>query len=461
MDSIMNSYDLILNKDTILSSSSSCSSISSCSSSSFYLNSTSRFENLKNAKTNSIQKQKKQKQSFSKIFSAKIFKKKESKKIFVASVKKSKTNLISTAIFKLMDKSVGWFGKKTQSQSTKKTQLKIRKFSSQCNSTLSVESFCLENDISDLNDKFYFQKSTYLVSAPSMCSSFDATKQRTAKKAADEQLHSTPRSLFQQFSPIKYSNSSLEISIQPSTSSSSVLSISPSLKRRRLSFGVTSSPVSLNENVFDETDSSNVIDFRLLEHLNEIKRNIKLGVESRQMNLKRKDVDSNSNEDLSVIKSKRRKLQQIFQLKLKKQINEIKRWQVGVKNEIDMDEFDEFHYENRLNFRRNSTYSTKKRADYETQLPARASCNCCSRFCRAQPPAPMSNCNCITCLNMQNTRYQMHHVHHQDYFYNNYYNHYNNYNYNHVFNSRAYFQNIFPQNVYHQKNCCQMCRNHF
>lgn len=208
----------------------------------------------------------KTKKKFRKIFIKKIFRRDK------LVVKEKKTRL-SRRIGKLMDKSLGWLSKRS-----KKNVLPV---TNQLN-----ENFITNEEIMDLNEKFYFRNSSYLLSAPSMCSSFDTTKSKDRR--TEEQCHSTPRSLLQQFSPIK------------------TMPNSPSLCR-------TSSPVPLNRNIFEQ--SSQIIDIRLLEHLNEIKKNIKL--------------DSDSSIDLV---EKRKKLKKMFQTRIRKQLRETKKWNLNTKN---------------------------------------------------------------------------------------------------------------------------------
>ena len=212
----------------------------------------------------------KTKHKFKKIFIKKIFRKDK------LVVKEKKTRL-SRRIAKLMDKSLGWLNKRS-----KKSILPV---DNQLN-----ENFISNEEIMDLNEKFYFRNSSYLLSAPSMCSSFDTTKSKSRR--AEDQCHSTPRSLLQQFSPIK------------------TMSDSPSLCR-------TSSPVPLNRNIFEQ--SSQIVDIRLLEHLNQIKKNIRL------------DSDSESI-DLTLLVEKRKKLKKMFQNRIRKQLKETKKWNLDTKN---------------------------------------------------------------------------------------------------------------------------------
>lgn len=217
----------------------------------------------------------KKKQKLSKIFIKKIFKRRE--KIVV----KEKQTRLSRRITKLMDKSLGWLSKRSK-KVTSENQLN--------------ENFISHEEIMDLNEKFYFHDSSYVLSAPSMCSSFDATKSKNRR--VQDQCHSTPRSLLQQFSPIKNTV------------------ISPSLCR-------TSSPMSLNRNIFEQ--SSQIIDIRLLEHLNDVKRNIKLEVDSRR---------SDASIDFSLIVEKRKKLKKIFQNRIRKQLREAKKWNLDEKMQL-------------------------------------------------------------------------------------------------------------------------------
>lgn len=474
----MESYNLMLNKDTILSS--SCSS-STSTNSSYFLNSTAKFTGLGTKKSTRLfanmlpmnsfvlkATKKQKKQTFS-IFKAKFlkgafFKKSSTKKIVISvskvEKKKKEDKQIVSAIYKLMDKSLGWFGKKSKKSSKKystKSQTSLSYTMSQDASYLSssftsISNQIIENEISNLNEKFYFQQSSYLLSAPSMCSSFDATKSKLNSNLSEDKYHSTPRSLYQQFSPIKSPNSVFDLSTSTScvSGSSSVLSMTPNMSRRRLSFGVTSSPVYLNENICDEVlEDQSMIDSRLLEHLNEIKRNIRIDVESREKsgNFKRScnQIESESVEDLSLKNSKKRKLQQMFQTKLKKQLDDIKKWQYEYEQDVYSGKSKQG-----ISSRRNIAHSTKIRCRNEFEMQRYNNCNCNS-FSQ-----PIGQCQCFRCFNMiRGMQFQ-----HRDYFYNNYYNCQNNFGlYAHnsnefMFNNNRQFETLY------KNNCC-MSRNHY
>lgn len=171
---------------------------------------------------------------------------------------------------------------------------------------------------------------------PSMCSSFDlACEEGTC-------VHSTPCSFAQQFSPIirpcydnqrSIDSSAYQIS-SPSTSST-IYSERNILQRRRLSFGATSSPTSMSSSNISQRSSSqssqcSANQLRYLEHINKIKKNIKLEVEMRNL---KEELGTAQREAAAnmMMPNKKRKLQHIFRLNLKKQLREMKKSQTGIK----------------------------------------------------------------------------------------------------------------------------------
>ncbi|CAF0951872.1 unnamed protein product [Brachionus calyciflorus] len=295
-----------------------------------FLNSTSHFDYIfdtqiveakyKHQINNNVKKQQKQRKTFSlirtKVSLIKWFNSKKSdaknnkrKSECNNNNKSKKSKLIS----RLMDKSIGWLTTTTTTTTTKKLNQRQDKNNLD-------QSHLNQNEIRDLNEKFYFHNSSYVLSAPSMCSSFDTTNtKREAKEANYNYIHSTPQSLFQQFSPIKQT---------------SFIS-TPKLKRR-LSLALTSSPVSLrNNNEMDHdddddvdfNDNSEIVDLRLLEHLNTIKKNIRINVVEKSTN------NNNMSVDLSLIREKRLKLRKVFQSKLKRQLRDMKKWNLDLKSE--------------------------------------------------------------------------------------------------------------------------------
>lgn len=313
----------------------------------------------------------------------------------------SKETVVST-LYKIMDKSLGWLKIKSTKNSKKYTKssflysspmsmaslnpkrIKTKKSSKiplvrYINDKISKQTknktaFNLNYSTPKANSKrFAANESSYtrscLFSAPSMASSFNESMQQA-------KFHSTPQSLYKkQFSPILYATSIISSeSVSDSTFSSllstssqlkstpisscaenkSILSFTPNCSRRRLSFGVTSSPKSLD---FSEHESNcdyqpqvsvEKIDHakqqRLIDHINNIKKNAKLSYELRDLksasyyNDKNKFYDENGDQGNANKKSmlnKRKKLQKIFQIKLRKQLKEIKKWQNGVKTGFD------------------------------------------------------------------------------------------------------------------------------
>lgn len=237
------------------------------------------------------------------------------------------------------------------------------------------------------------RKSSYLLSniLPAMSSSFELFDNE--KKLMK---HSTPtRTTVQQFSPI-FSHSSDHNSLYSSSSSSSsdcssstcsptknsysyedesfvpslMLPLTPSFSssssdnkssslliskllspsRKRLSFGVTSSPKSsifsrhllsddFNDGHLSEAvESDFFLDYkqkRLLDQLNLIKESVKIGYESSSRAAEQTSRELDQHDGERITSSKRKKLRKIFQFKLQKQLDEIKKWQVGIKSDVD------------------------------------------------------------------------------------------------------------------------------
>lgn len=170
-----------------------------------------------------------------------------------------------------------------------------------------------------------------------MCSSFDfACEEGTC-------VHSTP----QQFSPIirppcyenhsSFDSTAYQIT-SPSTSST-IYSERNMLHRRRLSFGATSSPTSMSSSSYVSqrpsslSNQCSVNQLRYLDHINKIKKNIKLEAEMRSLKEELGRVETTHRESATnmMMPNKKRKLQHIFRLNLKKQLREMKKSQTGIK----------------------------------------------------------------------------------------------------------------------------------
>jgi len=297
---------------------------------------------------------------------------------------KNLTNKYRSTILKIMDKPLEWF------------KIKSKKSNLRRKSTTNFKSLAVKNKntlISNMTNKSQIVNLNFLMSAPSMSSSINYELSNIDNILNDtylteQKFHSTPQSQYcNQFSPIVM-NDSYEINCHSTqlssrsrsrtssfllkstpinralTQNNSVLSVTPSISRR-LSFGITSSPKPLynhyskgnisdhnlkdSSKFFDHVEYSN--DFtehqqRLIDHINSIKQSVKLGVEMRS----RKTSQLNSNDsfkqwvqgagkakeqDECRIMSKRKKLQKIFQIKLKKQLKEMKNWQMSVKSDFE------------------------------------------------------------------------------------------------------------------------------
>lgn len=294
-------------------------------------------------------------------------------------------------IHKLMDKSLGWLRIRSKSSKQNKNRSSKRgknaqvmvapayvmeegqyydgmnnyedeylEYGSQV--TVETDDYLRSRRSDDCDDFTALRTKSRLLNAPSMCSSFDRTKSRYDSAAPtaypnDQLQHSTPCSLSQKFSPISKTTNE-------SYSTLDIVSFAtPSMSRRRLSFGATSSPVpsvdsqqqqhhqqqnepaemSVSRLELDDSarNTSYVIyqeEMKYLEHIDNVKKNIRIGYEAR--NMKRNFYEANEQsltEDVSHM-HKRRKLQKIFQLKLKKQLREIRKWQNGIRNEFNVDD---------------------------------------------------------------------------------------------------------------------------
>ncbi len=274
-----------------------------------------------------------------------------------------------------MDKSFNWLKKSSRKSNKTAQKFGTTTTSNYYNNNNTQETCYTTNMTQEEDDVEYTQadEEEYdmleenICFAPSMSSSFDMSKPNnmTAKSLSDQKnqqsiknpafikCHSTPRSLF---SPIRSLNastasSSFSQSYSYSCSYSSSMSISPSLhsQKRRLSFGITSSPMSASNSILNLKNSTlfsfvqnpiekitlnndkmtlkdNVerdeffVDYKLLDHIEAIRNNIK------KRSYEEEEADLETAEDkLSSSLNKKRKLQEIFHLKLKKQLKEIKK----------------------------------------------------------------------------------------------------------------------------------------
>ena len=269
-------------------------------------------------------------------------------------IDKNLTNKYRSTLFKIMDKPLEWFKIKT-----KKSNLRRK-------STTNFKSLAVNNNIDNTN-KSQIINLNFLMSAPSMSSSLNYELSNIDNTSGnnsfmlEEKFHSTPQSHYcNQFSPIVQplsimwndsylSASSLSLSnyllvstpINVTSSLSkvnkSIYSQTPSLSRR-LTFGITSSPKNLESLINDDDDLDdsmfnksndcpnctrfndfNEHELKLIEHLNSVKRNVKLGVKvTYNQSPIKKDLRKN------IFKCK--KLQKMFQKKLRKQIKQTINW---------------------------------------------------------------------------------------------------------------------------------------
>lgn len=208
----------------------------------------------------------------------------------------------------------------------------------QCGNLNELEPQIYTTTTNDLDQCCSELKTSEFLLVPSMCSSFElACEEGTC-------VHSTPCSFARQFSPIirpcyenqrSIDSSAYQIS-SPSTSSTIYSERRHMFQRRRLSFGATSSPTSMSSSNISQRSSSNQCSanqLRYLEHINKIKKNIKLEVEMRNLKEELGRIETSEREEAGnmMMPSKKRKLQHIFRLNLKKQLREMKKSQIGIK----------------------------------------------------------------------------------------------------------------------------------
>lgn len=204
-------------------------------------------------------------------------------------------------------------------------------------------------------------------------------------------IHSTPdrkNVLSPIFVPLATINtmSSQENSYLSSSSSSSRCSASLISDNQLRSFGMTSSPMSLKSNSIGTDPNSSMSDLqtssvsctndienfkqiffassqpmpvsmhrpedeidreqqqRLIRHLNNIKRNVRMSVE-------RRNVQTSSKRDLYelnnmvTMSSKKRRLQNMFRSKIHRQLKEIKTWRIGFRNKLELSNVNDLHYQ--------------------------------------------------------------------------------------------------------------------
>lgn len=273
-----------------------------------------------------------------------------------------------------MEKSLGLFRIRPRKD---KVTMNIYKNVSEKNDE-SVEDFldAKVHQYADSNNCCVIQSKPFLM-IPSMCSSFAIANQDERENC----LHSTPCSFSRQFSPINWpcndsycrSSSSIESIDQisnPSTSST-MYSDRHIWQRRRLSFGATSSPtsISMSSSKFSQSSACQISanQVRYLEHINKIKKNIKLEVEMRSLREELARVETHR-DTINMMPNKKRKLQHIFRLNLKKQLKEMKKSQNGIRKNYEIDSlFDDRNVEIKSKY---LAYESKKNASNLT-LPSK------------------------------------------------------------------------------------------
>lgn len=315
-------------------------------------------------------------------------------------------NIVAT-FCKIMDKSLGWFKNKSKNKRlnrAKSKQVPKRK----------TEQFnpYEQDEFSQLDESLYLSQNacstfgTQLISTPIKINKpFLQPMSSPINKSTNSFLHSTPLTTFT--SEHIYSSPIccvLNSSYQSNSTASSCYS-SKSFTRTRLAFGMTSSPnTTVNDDEKQEINESSILannglietqsnefscldskEKLLVEHLNFIKENVRIGVELRDLKSnvsKRNHLDIERDDTESSMTNKKRKLQNIFQSKLQQQIKEVKKWQSNFKT--------------KLNLRNNLSTSTK--------CSIHNNCSCSKSLVFKQPFVNCDldnnfNCQCYSCQN--------------------------------------------------------------
>ena len=295
-------------------------------------------------------------------------------------IEKEELGSLVATIYKIMDKSLCWLKLKSKSSKVKKfKKMKIDNYNSQLTEEYFNCETANEEDASlyELNNIANTNATCESTSNQIEESFFCIEKNSTNNSNNEEYLvHSTPQpnqnKIYNHFSPIICSSSIISrqfshltnTSSYPSSYSTPIKSSDNSNYQNspagpcRLSFGVTSSPMSIDyhqennnkeclqeHNYFDndiyydfnyESNNTNqnesydiILQKKLINRLNDIKQNVRMRNIQKITSQNNMSVNNNSNYKVN-IKTKSKKLQKIFQSKLQKQLKEIKNWQAKV-----------------------------------------------------------------------------------------------------------------------------------
>ena len=285
-------------------------------------------------------------------------------------------NVVVTAICKIMNKSLGLFRSNTKKskkisdtyQRYEYPEPALAHFNEDTQCSISLNNF----DSINHNECSYESNfnDNYCVSTPKKSSSprdFNEIYQLEKISMLDfnhqtnSPIHSTPehkKTLSPIFVPISKPTLSSTIS---TTSSVSLIS-----GNRLKSFAMTSSPMSLRNSLESVSNSSESIrssslyqyendmelsheckpiqmqqfeeeidynQHKLINHLNNIKRNVRLSVELRNVKSNKRSFYEMNNEAVTM-NTKKQRLQNIFRSKINRQLKEIKSWKMGSKNKL-------------------------------------------------------------------------------------------------------------------------------
>jgi len=285
---------------------------------------------------------------------------------------KEELGSIVAAFCKIMDKSLGWFRLKSKSKRLNQQQQakKLKKKLLLVNEEKSIRFSNYTQYSQDNNESIY--------SDCSMCSNDGSllfNTQSTPIKNNISQEFKTPYPILSDTISIKTNPFMLHSTPCQGTdpapiccnllksygSNLSFYSSKSNTRTQRQVFGMTSSPnTSLYDNQHDIDESSiynnglveyeqeeekqevkqnqySFLDLKeklLVEQLNLIKENVRIGVELRDLKRNHQETytETEPNSQLVTMSNKKRKLQGIFQSKLRQQLNEVKKWQNSFRN---------------------------------------------------------------------------------------------------------------------------------
>jgi len=287
----------------------------------------------------------------------------------------SEKNTVVTAICKLMNKSLGLFRSNSKkSKIDKEYYTNSTKFVSFINNNNETQcSISIDNNPDEYS--YNINANTCCVSTPKKARlprtrvfhDDNLEDEISAMNFQSPTVHSTPNYFLNNFQ--LNNNSNLENSyLSASTATASSSSVSLISGNRLKSFGMTSSPMSTNslknsigtessrsysESYFpryDDAEPEVMNQERLIRHLNNIKRNVRLSVELRSAGTLVSEVASKKRlyelkGETVTNSTKKRRLQKMFRLKIQRQLKEIKMWRIGFKNKLDVSHVNGMHYE--------------------------------------------------------------------------------------------------------------------